>query len=67
MTYDPSKPLTPRTAKSIDEIKAMLHAEGFARVLPADKNRLRESANRYGYKWSWVKDGRYYIVKVVVK
>lgn len=65
--YDPNKRLAPRTAKTLDEIKAMLHAENFARVSYADKNRLRASANRYGYKWSWTKDGRYYIVKVVVK
>ena len=67
MTYDPKKRLAPRTAATLDEMKMMLHMEGFARVLKADKNRLRASAVRYGYKWSWTKDGRYYIVKLVIK
>lgn len=67
MTYDPNKRLAPRTAKTLDEIKEMLFHEGFARVRKADKGSLKAAAGRRGYKWSWTRDGSYYIVKVVVK
>jgi len=67
MTYDPDKRLAPRTAKTLDEVKEMLFHEGFARVRKEHKGSLKAAAGRRGYKWSWTRDGSYYIVKVVVK
>lgn len=67
MTYDPDKRLAPRTAKTLDEIKEMLFHEGFARVRKEHKGSLKAAAGRRGYKWTWKKDGSYYIVKMVIK
>jgi len=60
--YDPNKRITPRIAKTLDEMREMLHHDRYARITIGDKGRLKAQAQRYGYKWRWVKEGGYYII-----
>lgn len=62
MTYDPNKKLAPRVATTLDEMKDMLHHESYARVRIGDVGRLKAQARLRKYKWSWVKEGGYYII-----
>ena len=49
-------------AQSLEEIMDMLARERFARILAVDKERLKAQATRRGYRWSYKRDGRYYII-----
>lgn len=60
--YDPNKRITPRIAKTLEEIKDMLVHDNYARVQIGDVGRLKAQARLRGYKWSYKKEGGYYIV-----
>jgi len=66
MTYDPNKPIMPRIARTLEECLDMMYHEGFARVLPTDRNRIKAAAHRRGYKWTYKREGRYIIIRLKV-
>jgi hypothetical protein len=60
--YDTNKRLAPRIAKTLDEAKDMLYHDNYARVTIGEVGKIKAQANRRGYRWSYRKEGGYYII-----